>query len=216
MSKRQVRVLNVINFPASWNVICSAGRRNHVKRIDPYQFYELGIALRALRNLEGAMTVGAAAGVIFGAKNWLDRLLGDSPLIDLRHCRHSAEQLLSTINGIANTYMFDKNGTLELDKWGDTIPEYGFYGISNAIETFEHNFAAEMRDAAVYSASQVGMYNTGDLVDRTELHIPAELRRFINDNAILEVKSAGRCLAFGLPTACGFHILRATESVLEV
>ena len=193
----------------------SAPRRNRVKRIDPYQFYELGIAVRTLKTLKGPTHVGAVASTIFVAKNWLDQLLGDEPLIELRHCRHSAEQLRIAINSIIQNYMVDEGGDLDLDKWDSEITEYGFYGLKPAVETFEHNFAAEMREAAVYAASQVGIYNTGDLVDRSELHIPEELRGCVNDSAIFEIQSAGRCLAFGLPTACGFHILRAAESILE-
>jgi hypothetical protein len=31
----------------------------------------------------------------------------------------------------------------------------------------------------------------------------------------LDIRQAGRCLAFELPTAAGFHIMRATESILR-
>ena len=35
------------------------------------------------------------------------------------------------------------------------------------------------------------------------------------DKAIEETRLAGRCLAFSLATAAGFHIARATESVVR-
>ncbi len=186
-----------------------------MKRIDPFQFYELGIAMRELSGLEGERTVSDAFSPIVGARGWLRRLLADDPLVELRHCRHSAENLSKAIEGIYVPYMTGEDGNLNLEKWNAVIPSHRFFGLSEALERFEHNLAAEMRDAAIYAASQVGMYHTGDLVDRTELHIPDDLRDSVNDNAIFEIKSAGRCLAFGLPTACGFHILRAAESVLE-
>src|SRR3546814_11973446 len=37
----------------------------------------------------------------------------------------------------------------------------------------------------------------------------------INAMAKQEFKAAGRCLAFDLPTASGFHVLRAVECVLD-
>lgn len=202
-------------FPVPYEKLTPSGSEGKVRRIDPYQFYELGIALRALHTLEGDKKVGGIVGTVLAAQRWLEQLLGDEPLIELRHCRHAAEGLLASVQFIIEQYIVDKKGRLDVEKWDNTIPEYGFYGIRTALETFEHNFAAEMREAAVYAASQVGMYNTGDLVDRTEIHLPAELRECVNESAIFEIKSAGRCLAFGLPTASGFHILRAAESVLE-
>ncbi len=34
------------------------------------------------------------------------------------------------------------------------------------------------------------------------------------DSCLKDIKEAGRCLAFDLPTACGFHIFRALETVI--
>ncbi|WP_425407022.1 hypothetical protein [Hwanghaeella sp.] len=186
-----------------------------MKRVDPYQFYELGIALRALGSLEGGQSVGQMYSKLFNAQNRLKRLLDDEPLIEVRHCRHEAQTLLDAIASLVSVYVTGEDGKLDVSKWNEAVPEYALYGVHGALGTFEHNFAAEMREAAVYAASQVGMYNTGDLVSRTEIHIPDNLRKFVNDKAIFEIQSAGRCLAFGLPTACGYHILRATECVLE-
>jgi hypothetical protein len=45
--------------------------------------------------------------------------------------------------------------------------------------------------------------------------LPDSIRLKIGQNVIDELRQSGRCLAFDVPTASGFHILRATEIVLH-
>ena len=43
--------------------------------------------------------------------------------------------------------------------------------------------------------------------------IPQETRKNLDDAVIGDIREAGRCLVFDLPTAAGFHVLRAIELV---
>lgn len=59
-----------------------------------------------------------------------------------------------------------------------------------------------------------GIYDTDDLIERAEERFPPEVRKYLPDTTIYDLKEAGKCLAFDCPTAMGYHILRATEAVI--
>lgn len=57
-------------------------------------------------------------------------------------------------------------------------------------------------------------YDTADLIARAEVLFPADLVRKVPE-ALEDVRQAGKCMAFELGTAAGFHTMRATELVLR-
>jgi hypothetical protein len=73
---------------------------------------------------------------------------------------------------------------------------------------------AEWGTWAAYFVPQQGIYQTDDLIDRADFTLPAETRNKLGDEVLAEVREAGRCLAFGVPTASGFHMMRAVEAVV--
>jgi hypothetical protein len=76
-------------------------------------------------------------------------------------------------------------------------------------------FAEEMRETATYFVPRRGIYHTPALVDAADETFPSELQGFIPQKAKDDWKSAGRCLAFNLLSASGFHVARAVEATLE-
>ena len=54
------------------------------------------------------------------------------------------------------------------------------------------------------------------LVNAANKAVPEPLRSNLPDKAVDDLVSAGRCLAFGLFTAAGFHTCRVVEAVLEM
>ncbi len=83
------------------------------------------------------------------------------------------------------------------------------------LQKFETVFLASLEAANVYSLAAMGNLSIDALIsgavtgysNRVSSHLPAITREDINE--------AGRCLAFERATACGFHILRGVESVME-
>lgn len=73
-----------------------------------------------------------------------------------------------------------------------------------------------MQRAATYLVPKRGTYELGDLVDRASDTFPCELRGTIGEQALAEYNAAGRCYAFGLFTAAGYHCCRAAEAVLRL
>jgi hypothetical protein len=80
--------------------------------------------------------------------------------------------------------------------------------------SFDAVFGADLRRINAYVVTKKGIYNTSDLIENAELHLPINIGEYVK-GASEELRSAGKCLAFELPTACGFHLLRAVESVMR-
>lgn len=76
-------------------------------------------------------------------------------------------------------------------------------------------FQTEMQRAATYLVPKRGTYDLGDLVDRANETFSPEVRGVIGAVANEEYVNAGRCFAFGLFTASGYHCCRAVEAVLR-
>ena len=65
-----------------------------------------------------------------------------------------------------------------------------------------------------YFVTQKGGFDTVSLLAYGENLFPTDLGSKVPE-AIVDAREAGKCLAFEISTACGFHAFRATESVLR-
>jgi hypothetical protein len=75
--------------------------------------------------------------------------------------------------------------------------------------------SAELAIMPVYLIDQKGAYDTDRLVVSGELLFPVELSNKVPDS-IEDIRQATKCLAFELPSACGFHLHRASEAILRI
>lgn len=65
-----------------------------------------------------------------------------------------------------------------------------------------------------FLVTQKGSHDILSLLDAPETLFPSELKSKVPE-AMFDVYEAGKALAYDLPTSCGFHVFRATESVLR-
>lgn len=89
------------------------------------------------------------------------------------------------------------------------------YAISETAKQFEHVLAAELAQSETYVASQKGIFDTKSLVDNADAMFSGEVRIWLPQQSLTDIKNAGRCLAFELPTACGFHLMRGVETAIK-
>jgi hypothetical protein len=73
----------------------------------------------------------------------------------------------------------------------------------------------ELGQLDTYFVSRTGIYSTPELIERADEQFAPNIRERFPESTRLDIRQAGRCLAFELPTAAGFHIMRATESILR-
>lgn len=95
------------------------------------------------------------------------------------------------------------------------IPSWSWSSIKSCLTTFEAVFNAELSEATAYFVPSKGIYSTAALVDKADQCFPSDIASEIPEKARADWRSAGRCLAFNLLTASGFHVARAVEATME-
>lgn len=84
--------------------------------------------------------------------------------------------------------------------------------IATNLTSFEALLAHELSRLPAYIVEdKIGIYNVDDLVNKADEHLSPQARSTLDLQVRGDLKAAGRCLAFGLPTASGFHSMRAIE-----
>jgi hypothetical protein len=87
---------------------------------------------------------------------------------------------------------------------------------SKSLKKFETIFSTEMSELSTYFVPQRGIYSTAALIDSADQSFPPDIFGHVPDKAKADWRAAGRCLAFNLLSATGFHVARAVEATLEV
>lgn len=174
-------------------------------RVSQYRFYELGHRLSVLRTLDKDSPV-AGYTVDFILARWELESLLNGPL-RVSFSRKAIESLSQALYGLIPK---DAGGNYD----GDESLGYRAGSLKASLEELEAVLKAESDSIASYVVSQKGAYSTTDLVEQAETMIPEKTRKILPASVVKDVREAGRCLAFDLPTASGFHILRAVELVM--
>jgi hypothetical protein len=90
----------------------------------------------------------------------------------------------------------------------------GYAPLKEALNAFEIILRNTLSSVPVYQVSPKGILSTDKLVNGSEQMFSKAVLDRLSDIAISDIKAAGRCLAFNLPTSSGFHIIRALEAVV--
>jgi|SRR5471030_21472 hypothetical protein len=179
-------------------------------RANQYWFYDLGSKIHPLTQIQEGVTVSGVFWPLWEARRDLDSTYIHFPL------RVSNNAAIALYRAITQVLPTDFGDALKANAT-DTLLEFRqAYDIRQAATAFETVLSAELQVMDTYLVSQKGTYSTPDLIDRGDLMIPASLRADMPAQAITDLQAAGRCLAFNVPTATAFHILRASESVIRM
>jgi hypothetical protein len=87
-----------------------------------------------------------------------------------------------------------------------------FFGLWTS---FLHALSLDLGRAPVYFATPKGIYSTQHLIRSATSALPAAVSNNLSERIRRDISEAGRCLAFNVPTASGFHAMRATEGMLR-
>ncbi|NGO63370.1 hypothetical protein G6N76_06760 [Rhizobium daejeonense] len=183
-------------------------------RVNLIDYFELGEYLQTMQkslSVEKSMA-GEVLFAIWLIPPKLEKFISDDNGFET--CKRVAGELLSAINEWipANVMV---NGQYSSEKMNIELYSYQWNAMLKKLGSFRSVFEAECNDVDVYSVGQIAIYRTRDLVANASKAIPAEFRADMSREALKEFDDAGRCLAFDLPTACGFHALRGTELVMD-
>jgi len=169
-------------------------------------FYRLGCIIHPLTEFKTPATFRDIGFKLLEAHTWMDTLLSDA-ILPFRVCRSSAISLRKSIVDLVNKYI-EGNWDVEID-------DIDVQNIVSKTRDFESILAAELETIHTYAATQKLAFDTRSLIDTAEHLLPLTVRSDVPPETIAELREAGRCLAFEVPTAAGFHVFRATEGVIR-
>lgn len=169
----------------------------------PY-IYDLSASLRPLSLLEQEKSISSSFYVLFRAQSVLNAFVTQSVYSStLKATRAPGLELLAVLGALVDNENTDQ--------------ELGFlnvFHVNNALDKFETVLTAEWNIGNAYWVTKKRGYDTSDLIEQAEVLFPHDLIPKVPES-ISDVRDAGKCIAFELATAAGFHIMRATEVVLR-
>ena len=184
-----------------------------MEQVDQYAYYWLGVTLARLSDAlpsREAKKFGAIMLPLFNAQRALNEFVSAPFFV---HSRSVARDLVIHLNALESeaTPKDDKEGPFNYDKefqpWGSVSQ------IKRLITEIGTLLARECPTVPIFFIPPKGIYKTEDLINQAENMFSETMRKVIPSQAITDVHEAGRCIAFELPTAAGFHVLRATEAL---
>ncbi len=180
-----------------------------MQRVNGHRFYYLAIKIQPLIQLSTEATFKEVFFEMWEARAAVIDLFDHMPL------RVAVAPANKMISGIDSVMPREWPEAVKLFSSEDKIG-YTCYAIRQGAKEFETVLEAELQSLDTYLVSQKGTHSTPDLIERAEIMFPTAIRNRLPPQAIIDIRHAGRCLALDNPTASGFHILRAVESVMGV
>jgi len=187
----------------------------NVKRVNLLEYFELA---ESLANAKRATSLDSSKGGNLYIALWVlppklrEFLQEDN---GFNASKYAAAELAGLVEGWISENVF-QNQQFSSELFDKDFSSWEYSAIPKKIDAFRSVFEAECHDVDVYSVGQIAIYKTQALVANGSHVIPEEYRKDMPQEAVKEFDDAGRCLAFDLPTACGFHALRGTELVMDV
>jgi Domain of unknown function (DUF4145) len=180
----------------------------NVKQTNLAIFYHLGKSIKSIDNLEPGTAPSQAMFLLFDACGWLINFIEEMRDIDVPDTLKAAQNLIDGMNAIGDM------GTFQTGREDVPVTTKEVWLITGRKDWFEKCFDRESRYLDVFTVTPKGIYNTRALMTRPEEKFSERIRAALGAQMVADLKQAGRCLAFDIPTACAFHICRATESLM--
>jgi hypothetical protein len=172
-------------------------------------FYHFG---SSLGYLESKATIGALLIDLFPylllTRDWATHFLGDTLEFEsaLKDTRASAQAVFDKLQELILAAPTDLATQL-------TQPDV--VAIMNGKGELEKNFEREHKNLSVFTVTPKGLYDTRLLIEKGEEKFGETTRSVFNADAIYDLQQSGKCLAFEVPTAMAFHVMRATETLIK-
>lgn len=174
-------------------------------------FYALGTQLQPLTDMDASRnTRGQIIIASIGVRQSLENLF--LTFGALRTCRQKGEDLQRAISAIGEKVSQQKVGD-----WQE-VPEstdWEFRNVIGIAKQFALLLSEELQGLLAFHPKQTAILDTIALAERGEEVLLPEVRKKLDERVVHDVRESAKCLAFAVYTACGFHMMRAVESVLH-
>ncbi len=172
----------------------------------PSFFWVFGRYVHPVRILSPRLPRGVQMDIVAAAKIGLEMFLSHEAVkAFLPRSREKATNFLRRINDWHDVFMEERAdddlGTID--------------NVQTFITTLTTTLQDELDRVPMFTVAPKGNLDVHVLCDGTSAAYPRGTLELLNDFVKGDIDHAGRCLAFELPTACGFHILRAVETSLK-
>jgi hypothetical protein len=167
-------------------------------------FYGLGATMRQIVGLQPSVELNVVWSSLFNAQTELQNLFASEWFFPaVKNAWQPGQKLLSAINVLTQHADFSKK-----------LDHMETYNVTSGLAEFETVLRNELAIADVYFVTRKAGYDTSVLIANAEKNFSSELTAKVS-GAIPDIREAGKCLAFEMSTAAGFHVLRAVEAVVR-
>lgn len=175
-----------------------------MQRISLAWFANLGAILSPIAQADNAS--GIAVHDIYRLQSLLTPLASAQlyPL-DIKASRPAINELLGVVQRILSAPWDEQAAKLENER-------FAVWLIAKKLEPL---LLGELAVQPVYHVWRKRAYDIEALVAEGETLFSAEVRSVLNDDELYNIREAARCLAFEIPTAAAFHLLRCAESIIR-
>jgi hypothetical protein len=172
-----------------------------MKRWNQMMMYRLGANVSPLRDLNAVPERARQRGMTLIAEIYLNHFITDPLNPDLMpRAKERAGQVL---------------GQLQKSFQKEEVPVGEFTVLQSLLAEFEVSLEDDLARLPTYLVERVAAYSTDQMIGSAENVFPEKIRKLIPEQARKDFTSAGACLVFDLPTACGFHVYRAADAMLR-
>jgi hypothetical protein len=172
-------------------------------RLDLSYFYRLSLTFRDLRDLPQNVPINIVWLPVYTAHTTLASVYTDAVVKGALRTSNSAANVLHTFLEQITSRSLEATFTI-----------YDKTQLNTLLNNFDVVFQSELAISDSYFVMDKPPFSTITLINNGASLFPAALAAKVPE-ALVDLQEAGKCLAFELATACGFHVMRAMESVLR-
>jgi hypothetical protein len=181
-------------------------------RVNEFQFYELAISIHPLTTIDDESKYSDVWLDLNRSAQTLNQLFQER---SLEFCFAAASELYGAVG---NVVPHDFGKAIEkLTDRGDPESPLGWGAVQPirlAASKFETILAAELNNSDTYWISPKGTHKTSMLLKSAHSMLPGAIAEHV-PGAAMDFDEAGRCWLLDAYTAAGFHLMRATDSVMR-
>src|SRR5205085_7445097 len=174
-------------------------------KVNLSRLYDIAKLIHPLAVIEAGASIEDTLRLLSNAELALQEL-DDTYVLPILLCKAEVAELKKTVEGLSKAFE-DSSESVLSERWANRI--------TDSFKGFEKILKHRLDELNAYFVPDRNPYAASILVDPGGRFIPDTLKKIIPIKAQKEILQAGKCLAFNLPSAAGFHLMRALENVLH-
>lgn len=164
-----------------------------------YRYFIFGTGFRFLQDARAGLPIHGDGKII----SVLERFFNNLEVLDLRVTYRASQELLEAFSRLKK---LDQDAVLSVEQAEE---------LKNLTQEIRPTLLAELQLFNVYLVNPKRIEVTKLLSNVHALFAPGVFDK-LPEIARFDLMEAGKCIAYERPTAAGFHLMRATESVLRL